>query len=607
MLSGPTDVFRGTPEGPGSAVLSVTVRNVAGVSSNAYQPSFDELARPLSEVTFVVVDLETTGSTAEDTVTEIGAVKVAGGTVLGEFGTLVNPRVHIPPLISVLTGITDAMVASAPPLEVALPAFLEFAAGTVLVAHNAAFDTGFLRRACAEHGYPFEPAGVVDTVGLARSVLLRDEVPNCKLSTLAHHFRSTVRPNHRALTDAQATVDVLHGLLERVGNLGVTTLEDLLECTRRVSPQRRAKRTWASDVPDAPGVYCFVADLTAPDGTPRREVLYVGKSRNLRARVRTYFTAAEKRPRMDEMVRIATGVETTVCRTPLEAEVLELRLIAAHSPRYNRRSKFPERQHWVKLTRETFPRLSLVARVLDDDACYLGPFGRRSSAEEAMLALLDAFPLRQCSARLTRRGSGTPCVLAELGRCCSPCDLSVGPDEYQILATTVRTACETDVRPVLRAVKQRLALLTDQQRYEEAGALTGRVEAFTRAALRRQRLRSLSSCAEVVAARREGAAWEIHVVRHGRLAAAARARPGEVPQAVARSAVQAAERVQPGIRGQPSATIEETERIADWLWQPGVRLIDIDGDWSWPLHIGLGQESFAGLLNGDPEGSVVPR
>ena len=95
----------------------------------------------------------------------------------------------------------------------------------------------------------------------------------------------------------------------------------------------------------------------------RRQVLYVGKSVNLRNRVRSYFTAAEKRPRMEEMVRISTGVETTVCRTPLEAEVLELRLIAAHAPRYNRRSKFPERQQWLKLTDEAFPRLSIVRQV----------------------------------------------------------------------------------------------------------------------------------------------------------------------------------------------------------------------------------------------------
>src|SRR5690349_2113456 len=111
------------------------------------QRTFDELGRPLHDVTFTVVDLETTGGSAEagSMITEIGAVKVRGGEVLGEFQTLVNPHTEIPPFIAVLTGISNSMVSDAPSIESVLPAFLEFAAGTVLVAHNAPFDVGFLR------------------------------------------------------------------------------------------------------------------------------------------------------------------------------------------------------------------------------------------------------------------------------------------------------------------------------------------------------------------------------------------------------------------------------------------------------------------------------
>ncbi|MFT3971870.1 MAG: exonuclease domain-containing protein [Micropruina sp.] len=232
------------------------------------QPTFDDLGTPLSQVTFCVVDLETTGGGADDEITEIGAVKVAGGEVLGEFQTLVNPSTHIPPLISVLTGITDSMVAGAPSLASVLPSFLEFAAGSALVAHNASFDVGFLKRACAGLDYAWPNPVVVNTVALARQALLRDEVRNHKLATLAQHFHAETPPNHRALTDARATVTVLHGLLERVGNLGVHTVEDLVEFTRRVSPQRRAKRTWAAGLPASPGVYWFVADGRDAAGGP---------------------------------------------------------------------------------------------------------------------------------------------------------------------------------------------------------------------------------------------------------------------------------------------------------------------------------------------------
>jgi DNA polymerase III subunit epsilon len=555
-------------------------------STSGVQPSFEDLGRPLSQVIFCVVDLETTGSSENDTITEFGAVKVQGGQVLGEFQTLVNPNAHIPALISVLTGITDQMVAGSPKLSQVLPGFLEFAAGTVLVAHNARFDIGFLKRACARHDYSWPNPDVIDTVTLARQVLQRDEVPNVKLATLAAHFRTETTPNHRALDDARATVDVLHGLLERVGSLGADTLEDLQEFVGRVSPQRRAKRTMAQGIPNAPGIYQFIANLVASDGSTRRQVLYVGKSRNLRKRVASYFTAAETRPRMDEMVRIATGVETVVCRTPLEADVLELRLIAAHSPRYNRRSKFPERQQWLKLTTEAYPRLSLVRQVSDDGCFYFGPFRRRAGAEAVMLAVYDAFGLRQCNTRLSTKQTSPACALAEMGRCSAPCQLAITPTDYALTVAQVQAALSRDVKPLLRAAEPRLKQLVEAERFEEAADLTARLETCTRTALRHHRMASLAACAQIVAAYRVDATWEIHVIRHGRLAAAALAETGADPLRVARDAVASADWVAAPNHPQSAATAEETERIADWLERSGVRLIEIDGDWCWPVGIG---------------------
>jgi DNA polymerase-3 subunit epsilon len=551
------------------------------------QDSFDDLGTHLSEVTFCVVDLETTGGAETDTITEFGAVKVRGGEVLGEFQTLVNPRTHIPPLIAVLTGITNQMVAEAPTLAQVLPAFLAFAGNSAIVAHNAPFDVGFLRRACLEHHYPMPKWSVVDTVTLARQILLRDEVPNCRLATLAHHFHAGTTPNHRALQDARATVDVLHGLIERVGNLGVHTIEDLQEFSRRVSPQRRAKRTWASDLPERPGVYLFVAEDAAS-----RTVLYVGKSKNIRARVRTYFTASETRPRMDEMVRISTGVEAVVCATPLHAEVVELRLIAAHAPRYNRRSKFPERQQWIKITEEAYPRLSVVRAIREDGATYFGPFRRRQSAEDVVLAIYDGFPIRQCTPRLSASRPINACALAEMGRCSSPCDGSISRADYGVIVERVRAALSVDVRPAVVGMQSRLSRLVSQLRFEEATTIRRRLETLTQTGLRFHRVRSLGACPEIVAAQKVGVDWEIHVIRYGRLAAAALATPSEVPQAVARAARATAETVIRPAGALPAAGIEETERIASWLERPGVRLIDITGDWMWPLHGVLDHEGL---------------
>src|SRR3954469_15661915 len=438
--------------------------------------TFDELGRPLRDVTFCVVDLETTGGSAAagSMITEIGAVKVRSGEVLGEFQTLVNPHTSIPPFIAVLTGITNSMVASSPPIESALPAFLEFAQGTVLVAHNAPFDVGFLKHFAELQQRPWPAFEVLDTARLARRVVTRDDAPNCKLSSLAVAFGSSTTPNHRALSDARATVDVLHGMIERLGNLGVHTLEELQTFSSRVTSAQRRKRHLAEHLPHEPGVYLFRDE--------RDRVLYVGTSRDLRTRVRSYFTASETRSRMGEMVTAAATVVGIVCATPLEAEVRELRLIAEHKPKYNRRSRFPERVHWIKLTREPWPRLSLVRHVTDDGADYIGPYSSKRTAEKCLAALHDTFPVRQCSDRLPRDPSRAPCVLAEMGRCLSPCDGSVDDTTYAAVVRQLRDSLLRRPDEVVDAINHRMAALAADERFEEAGIHRDRLSAFARAA-----------------------------------------------------------------------------------------------------------------------------
>ncbi len=195
-----------------------------------------DIGQQLAHTTFIVVDLETAGGKPGDAgITEIGAVKVRGGEVIGEFRTFCQPGVPIPAFISVLTGITNQHVATAPSVKSAVTEFLAFAdfnSGAsldptdhpVLVAHNAPFDVGFLKSACIKFDIHWPAPRVVDTVILARKILRKDEVQNRKLATLAHFFSAPVSPTHRALDDARATVSVLHGLIKRVGNLEVPDL-----------------------------------------------------------------------------------------------------------------------------------------------------------------------------------------------------------------------------------------------------------------------------------------------------------------------------------------------------------------------------------------------
>ncbi|HZZ97594.1 MAG TPA: DEDD exonuclease domain-containing protein [Jatrophihabitantaceae bacterium] len=539
------------------------------------QASFDELDEPLRATTFVVVDLETTGgSAAADGITEVGAVKVRAGEVLGEFQTLVHPGQPIAPFVSVLTGITDSMVSTAPSTATVLPAFLEFARGSVLVAHNAPFDIGFLKAAAIELQLPWPGFAVVDTAVLARRVLSRDEVPNCKLSTLAMFFSARTTPNHRALADARATVDVLHGLIGRLGNLGVQSLPELRAFTAQVAPEVRRKRHLADAMPSGPGVYVFRDGRGAP--------LYVGTSRNLRTRVRQYFVASEMRTRMGEMVALAERVDPIPCAHALDAQVRELRLIAAHKPRYNRRSKYPERSVWLKLTAEAYPRLSVVRVVRDDGSHYLGPLRSQRQAEAVRDAIHDAVPLRQCSDRLSlRRAVRAACALAGIGRCSAPCEGGASPAEYAQLVDLVAAAWTGDVRPLIDPLQRKLSALSDAQRFEQAAVVRDRIATVVRACARMQRVRSVSAIEDLVAARSDGAGgWEISVIRRGRLAAAGVAVRGVPPYSVIEALLATADVVD----AEQPVLAEETECILRWLEAPGTRLVHASQPWVLPAH-----------------------
>ncbi len=539
------------------------------------QLAFDELGTPLRATTFVVFDLETTGVSDEDTITEFGAVKVRGGEVLGEFATLVDPGRGIPPEVVALTGITDAMVYTAPRLDTVLPAFLEYISGAVLVAHNAGFDTNFVRKACERLGYRWPKPAVVCTVQLARRVLTREEAPSCRLSALARLLGSSTTPNHRALQDARATVDVFHSLLERVGSIGVQTLEELHDYIPDVTPEQRRKRSMAAHLPSKPGVYLFRG--------PGEEVLYVGTASDLRRRVRQYFTASETRRRLREMVALAVRVDHVECAHSLEAQVRELRLLSAHKPAYNRRSKNPKQAWWLTLTDEPFPRLSLV-RTPRDGA--LGPFRSRGLAEDAMVALQDATGIRPCTVRIpAQRAGGTPCALAELHRCGAPCAGKQTIEQYAPAVSSFVSLVAGRLLDPLHRLERRLTAHSAAERFEQAGVDRDRLAVLVRALDRGQRLAALAAVRELIAARPDGNhGWEFAVVRHGRLASAGVARRGVPPMPVVDALAAAAETVLPGegpLRGAPA---EEVALVLRWLDRPGTRMVRCSQPWTEPAR-----------------------
>jgi DNA polymerase-3 subunit epsilon len=472
------------------------------------QASLDDLGTPLSEVTFVVLDLETTGGSPNDcAITEVGAVKLRGGECLGRFETLVNPGVPIPPLITVLTGITEAMVLPAPRIAEVLPPLLEFVGEAVIVGHNIRFDISFLDAALVAHHRPRLTNRVVDTLGIARR-LVRDDVPNLRLSTLARHLRVPTEPNHRAYADAQATAEVLHALLERAAAFGVLGLDDLLALpTMRAHPSA-AKLALTTRLPRAPGVYLF----RDRDG----RVLYVGKATNLRARVRSYFSSDDRR-KVPQLLRETASIDHLVCRGPFEAAVREIRLIQALQPRFNRQAKVWRKYAYLKLTNERFPRLTVTRTAKADGGTYLGPLPSSGVAHLVREAIESAVPLRRCPRRLPRRfvpDDGSPCVPAQLGVATCPCRGQIDDAGYTELTASVRRGLGEEPRLLLEPLEQRMHRLAGAERFEEAALTRDRLATLSRAIARQRLVDQLRAARSLVVHGAEGR-LEVHA---GRLA-----------------------------------------------------------------------------------------
>ena len=535
------------------------------------QRTLDQLGTPLHEVTFCVVDVETTGEPVSvGAITEIGAVKLRGGACLGTFATLVNPGRAIPTPITVLTGITDAMVLPAPGIDQVLPPFLEFLGDAVIVGHNVRYDLSFLGAALERSGEAALANRWVDTCGLARR-LVADEVPNCKLSTLATRLRLPHRPCHRALDDALATGDLLHLLLERAGRLGVTGLDDLLGLPTIAAHPQVGKLRLTDGLPRAPGVYVF----RDRHGQP----LYVGKATNLRARVRSYFSSDQRR-KVGQLLRETERIDHRVCAAPLEADVLEVRLIHELGPRFNRQgTRWRKYVYLVLTTGEPFPRLSVVRKPRRDGSPHLGPFSSTAAARRAAEAIETAVPLRRCTGRPERADRDALCSPAQLGVATCPCAGQVTAAEYAALVARVVRGLRTDPALLLEPLAQRLARLAREERFEEAADLRDRAASLALALRRQRTFDALRDAGRVVLEAAAGGAE----LRSGRLVRSWTAEPGGAPLPFTPDALH-----DPGPAAEgplPFELVDELSCVASWLDKHAakVRLVETETALALPL------------------------
>lgn len=534
--------------------------------------TFDDLGTPLIAATFVVLDLETTGlDPRSDAITEVGAVKIRSGEVVGELGTLVQPGRTIPDQITRLTGISNHMVADAPPIGEVLASLVPFCHGATVVAHNAGFDRAFLKAAASRHGYVFDHP-FLDTVALARR-LLRDEVPNLRLATLARKLGAGVTPDHRALTDARATVDVFHGLLERAGSLGATTVEELVELTRVASSRRFRKKNLVADAPRTCGVYRF----HHRDGS----VLYIGKATDLRQRLRSYFTSDPRRG-MEALIHQCDRVSWSPTPTVLEAEVLELREIHRHQPHFNRRSLRRQEGWFITVTTEALPRLSVVRQGDRGSRPSIGPIMSRRVATDFAEHVAPIFGLRTCTDRLRQRQDHQPCALKELGRCDAPCDGSVSIAGYTKRVEAFAAAV-SDPRELLRRLQDQMDAAAKQERYEEAAARRDGLVGVAHVLSEHRRFNAIAQAGRLVVSRplrgeATATVREVLVVDRGALVQTFVVGASEDDEHLALTSASLPSTLQ----RDHCPDLVERRLVAAALEGPGVRIISSDQGLCWP-------------------------
>jgi DNA polymerase-3 subunit epsilon len=458
---------------------------------------------PLERATYVVVDLETTGlRPGTSRICEIGAVRVRDLELADEFQTLVDPKVPIGPAIAALTGLRDRQLRGAPSEAVAVRRFLAFAGDAVLVAHNARFDLAFLDRETERLTGARLAGPVVDTVGLARR-LLAGRTPRAGLASLAQFVGTAARPCHRALPDAQATAEILLVLIGLAQERGAGTVADLCELAAPRVRKVYAKRTLAFGAPTAPGVYLF--------RDRHDQVLYVGRARDLRARLRSYFRTDRQRPAVEAALGALERIEWRVCGSELEAALEELRLIRELRPPANARHARPNRAVYL--------RRRGAGLVCSQTPTPLGPIGSRTRARLACRAL------------------------------------DGGPDDEL-----------ADPALALPRLRARLADLAECRRYEDAARLRDRIDALegvVRTLRRLERLRRTHVCLLTPAA--EAGFVTAVFVAAGRVAATRTLPPGAGARVEVEAGLAAARAAEPSLAVEDA---DELQLVGTFLRRP---------------------------------------
>ncbi|NBO69695.1 DEDD exnuclease domain-containing protein [bacterium] len=435
------------------------------------------------EVPIIVVDVETTGHDAEDhRIMEIACVVIQGGEIVKEFSELINPHQFIPPFIEQMTGISNAMAANGARAEDIMPTVSEILAmpGAIFAAHNVSFDWNFVQRSLRRLNLSIPIIPQLCTCKLSRRILPKALKKN--VGAVASHFGIHIKDRHRALGDAKATAQFLLHFLEMLeSEYDIETIDELLRFQNKRIEQfhtppaaiKRVETTLAS-LPEEPGVYRML--------DKDENILYIGKAKNLRERVRSYFQAGAQHPqKIARMVKQVHAIQHEVTGTELAALLLESKEIKSIKPQFNTASKKMRRFPFLRLNvKDDFPRLEWSPTISNDGAEYFGPFRSGTLAREVVETVYKSFGLRQCTEMLKPSIEKQPCFYYQIKRCGAPCALIQTQDEYLQEVERARHFLSGSSGGLLERMEEEMTLEAEALRFENAAMLRNRLTELRR-------------------------------------------------------------------------------------------------------------------------------
>lgn len=354
-----------------------------------------------------IVDIETTGGNVTfDRITEVAIIEVTEEGV-SEWSTLINPRVHIPKGIQLLTGISNEMVMSAPYFEQVAKEILLRLKGKIFVAHNVRFDYGFIRNEFARLAYSFK-SKLMCTVRLSRFLYADQEGHSLEKIILRHQIYVTHR--HRALDEAKATYKFMTIAEEEKG-------EELVKAAiqhqyRKESMPAHFDEHLIDGLPNSPGVYYFWGE--------KNELLYIGKSINIRKRVLSHFTADHKSSREMKMCQQTRNITFDKTTGELTALILESQKVKSLQPVYNRKLRRVKTFYSIYLSEADGgvlkPEILPVTELPGNKTKLYGLFASSKKALQAIKEICDEHNLCYIVCGL-ERGCNRACSSHQLKKC----------------------------------------------------------------------------------------------------------------------------------------------------------------------------------------------